>query len=74
MDNKRMIVIPSGILKTNKTDGYFQLFYLIRGDFKTNEEVYYHIETTREHYGLERKFSTYESFKTMKTRFDAKNR
>lgn len=69
-----MVTIPSDILKTNTTDGYFKYFYLLRGDFPTNEETYYHIETTREHYGLGKRYSTFDGFKMAKSRYDNKPR
>lgn len=65
-----MVVIPMDILKTNDSEEYFKYFYLIKGDFSNHQEAYYHIETVRAHYGLNPKFSTYESFKTIKTRYD----
>lgn len=66
---KRVRVIPQDILDTNTKEGYFKYFNKLNDGQMRHHEIWFHIETTRKHYGLNERFSSYESFKVQKSKF-----
>ena len=70
---KRVRVVPQDILDTNTNEGYFKYFHKLNDGTMRHHEIWFHIETTRQHYGLHGKFTSQESFKVQKAKHFGKS-
>jgi len=57
------------VRQINSIDGYFNRFYELSGECRTHQEAWIRLEEERDTFGLDEKYSTYNSFKDAKKRY-----
>lgn len=65
-DRMLKIDFANQVRQINCTSGYFQRFYDYVGDCVTHREAWEKLEEERSEYGLNEKYTSYDSFKKAK--------
>ena len=64
-----MYIIPHDILMTQTIEGYFLQFYKFVPDYKFHKDAWMALEEKRIECGLQKRYSSYESFRKGKLRY-----